>query len=61
MSTGSMQNSDVNYLLKDLLRSIIGDITKDNFQNFVSNSWETGQFLHRVDEAYHPFLHFLNT
>lgn len=44
-----------------IVQSIVGDISKQRFKDFIRQSWSQGKILFDVDECYHSSLELINT
>ena len=55
------KNEDFHLLIKEIMKSIIGDTTQTGFSNFVNKSWHTGNFLYHLNSRYHSDMYLINS
>jgi hypothetical protein len=46
--------------IEKILKSIIGDISKEQFKNFIHQSWDKGQILFHLDKCFYSSIRFIN-
>lgn len=53
--------SSIDEEIENIVRSIVGDITKDKLKDFIYQRWDKGKILLNVDECYHSSIELINT
>ncbi|KJH71577.1 hypothetical protein [Aliterella atlantica] len=52
--------SGIHNEIEKIIKSVVGDISKQGLKDFIYQSWDKGEILFNVDECYHSSLEFIN-
>ncbi|MBW4502839.1 MAG: hypothetical protein KME57_25560 [Scytonema hyalinum WJT4-NPBG1] len=53
--------SSIHNEIEKIVRSIVGDISKDRLRDFIHQHWDKGEFFFNVDESLHSSIELINT
>lgn len=52
--------SSIHNEIEKIVKSVVGDISKQGLKDFIWQSWDKGKILFNVDECYHSSIEFIN-